>query len=241
MTHILESADWSSPALALLSSFKKLDPFKPIIMHIRHTERFEPTENENSNLALSTSRGKQAALEFGESLPLNRRYRLYHTHVGRAKETAEGIRMGIVSRGGNATIVGIIPASLALDNDACQEYIRQLQKKYGKTEGVVKFVYRWCAGLIPPKIACPSYEFSQTVASYTFSNLRRAPTDTVDIYISHDTWIAALLFHWFGEPLPEDGINFLEGFIMQPRENDITLYVRDRKIVVEYPYWWSKL
>ncbi len=36
---ILESVEWSGPALSLLGHCTELDPDRPAIMHVRHTER----------------------------------------------------------------------------------------------------------------------------------------------------------------------------------------------------------
>ena len=241
MSRILSSSDWGEPALALLAQVKRLDPSKPAVLHIRHTEAFATSERENSKMPQQNSRGRQAAIEYGEQLPLTRRYRFFHSNNGRAKETAEAIATGIESRGGLATVAGVIPASWALDEKASEAYTQEFRKKYGEPAWLRRFVYSWIAGLAPPKVARPSAEFAELVAEYTASNSRTARLDTVDIYISHDTWVAALLFHWFAEPVPDDGIRFLDGFMMQPRDSGVTLYVRGKKTQAEYPYWWAKL
>jgi hypothetical protein len=241
MKRVLDTVDWSVPALSLLGSVKKLDPMKPAVMFIRHTERFATSERESAGATVSTSRGMSAAIEFGEALPQTRRYRVYHSNMARAKETAEGIRYGVASKGGLALVSGIIPATLAVDVEAADTYVQGLQKRYGGAPWLRRFIYAWCAGLIPPGIVNPSIDFTRLIAEYTASNIRSARLDTLDIYVSQDTWIAALLLHWFGEPVNEDGIRYLEGFMMQSREKDLTLYLGGRKVLAEYPYWWGQI
>ena len=72
----------------------------------RHNKRFDGIS------LLSTPTGIQVARDFGAALPVDRRYRLYHTWVERAKETAEGIKTGIVENGGVAEVAGVIPYSM---------------------------------------------------------------------------------------------------------------------------------
>jgi hypothetical protein len=44
---------------------------------------------------------------------------------------------------------------------------------------------------------------------------------------------------WFGIPAPSDGIGFLDGFLLQPREDAMTLWFRGEKKIVGYPQWWG--
>ena len=112
---MLASADWGRPARQLLESAWELEQGKPAIMHIRHTARNTVTreevqQNPRYDQSLhSTPMGIQSAIDFGSSLPKDRRYTLYHTYFERAQETAEAIRRGILDTGGRAEMGGVIP------------------------------------------------------------------------------------------------------------------------------------
>ena len=114
MSSVIESVEWGKPALTLLSQCKQLNPNLPAVMHIRHTERPKSTQ-ESYDLArktgrstlLSTKKGKQAAFDFGEHLPSNRVYRVYHSPIERARETAEKIHEGLLSQGAESHLKGI--------------------------------------------------------------------------------------------------------------------------------------
>jgi hypothetical protein len=60
----------------------------------------------------------------------------------------------------------------------------------------------------------------------------------LDLYVCHDTWIAALLLHWCGI-VPEVWVNYLEGFVAQPMENKLKIILPSGPIDVNYPYWWK--
>jgi broad specificity phosphatase PhoE len=64
---------------------------------------------------ISTPTGIAAAKEFGSRLPHERNYRLFHTYVHRAKETADAIREGISSMGGNVEAGEIVPFKYSVD------------------------------------------------------------------------------------------------------------------------------
>ena len=68
MADILTKVDWGESARSLIADAATLEPGKPAMIHIRHTERPGVT-GPNSNTLLSTPKGKAAAIEFGEGLP----------------------------------------------------------------------------------------------------------------------------------------------------------------------------
>ncbi len=113
VTIFLESLPWSRPALNLINHVKNLNPNKPAILHIRHTERTSFTKEEVDGTGdisgynlYSTDLGKEAAYHFGASLPTSREYKIFHTSIDRTLETVESIRRGIESNGGVASIAG---------------------------------------------------------------------------------------------------------------------------------------
>jgi hypothetical protein len=237
---VLESVEWSGPALSLLSHCAELDRGRPAIMHVRHTQRTSLViGGESGDNMLSTPVGIAAAVDFGTRLPGDRRYRLYHTYVERARETAGAIRDGIVSRGGSAEIVEVVPFRYSIDRNAVQRYLGKVRERCGNEDATaVGFTNDWLAGLVnPPSCILPSYEFARTVADYTFKKLESATADTFDIYVSHDTFVGSVMFHWFGVPVHQDGIPFLDGFLLQLEDDGMVVWFRNKRIVLDYPHW----
>lgn len=241
---VLASLDWSGPARHLLESVKMLDSKTPAIMHIRHTARSnvsrEELERDSKRHELhnlrSTQIGVEAAIDFGSSLPRDRDYSLYHTWVPRSRETADGISRGVASVGGRARVVEVIPYSMTVDREAFERLIKS-QGWYIK-DGGYDGACHWIAGLIPETILKPSSEFAKEYARMTVKNLYGSSSDSFHIYVSHDNLIMALIFHWFGVPPYEDGIRFLEGLLMQICDDGLHVWLRDRHVVYEPPYWW---
>jgi hypothetical protein len=235
---VLGRVEWGASARSILAGAKDLKPGVPAIIHIRHTER-PGMSGPNSDILLSTPAGKQAANEFGEGLPRDRRYRLYHTLIDRSRESAESIRDGINRRGGEAELAGVFPFRTAFDPKAMDDYIDYMMKRCGdEDEAVVEMMNRWLAGLAPQNVFRPSIEFARMIAEYAQQRLRTASPDTVDIYVTHDTWVGACLFHWFALPMPLGGVRFLDGYLMQPLEGEMAVWYRGEATRMEYPLWW---
>ena len=239
MGPVLSSVDWGKLPLNILKNATELEPRKPAMIHIRHTER-PGMSGPNSNALLSTSLGREAAIEFGEGLPAGRSYRVYHTVVDRAKESAESIVEGIKRGGSKADIAGVFPFRTSFDPQAMDDYIDTVFKRCGDEDvAVAEMMNRWLAGLAPQDVFRPSNEFARMVGQYAILRLENATPDNIDLYVTHDTWVGATLFHWFGLPLPLDGIRFLDGFILQPLEEEMAVWFRGRSMRIEYPRWWG--
>lgn len=239
MGRVLSSVDWGGLPLHILKGAAELEPGKPALIHLRHTERPGMT-GPNSNALLSTSRGREAAVEFGEDLPAGRSYRVYHTVVDRAKESAESIVEGVRCRGGAAEIAGVFPFRTAYDPQAMDDYIDKVFRRCGDEDvAVAEMMNRWLAGLAPQEVFRPSGEFARMIAEYTITRLGTTRPDTVDVYVTHDTWVGATLFHWFGLPMPLDGVRFLDGFVLQPLEEEMAVWFRGKSMRIEYPHWWG--
>jgi len=194
---------------------------------------------ENNHAALCTPRGMEAATAFGEGLPAGRVRRLYTTRIDRARETAEAIIRGIKARGGRAEISGQLPARTTIDQEWSEKYMADVMRATGEeTRATIILTYRWLAGLIPPGYFNPSLEFARTNAVFVAKNLASAGRGSLDIYICHDTYVGAFMFHWFGEPLYPGGVGFLDGFLIQPEEKAMDVWLRDRHVSAEYPWWW---
>lgn len=238
MPRVLTAVEWGQPALSLLRHTQSLNSLKPAVLHIRHTARTQATKGTDGRTLVSTPMGRQAAVEFGESLPKNRRYKLYHTYMDRARETAEEIHRGITESGGVSEIAGRIEFMIILDRRADMEWTQS--QRYFPEDGAYHKTCQWLAGLIPEENLKPSMELAHEISKITTANLVGAPSDAFHIYISHDIWILALMFHWFGVPPHPGGLRFLDGFLMQLDENQMNVWFRDVSESHEYPHWWPK-
>jgi hypothetical protein len=237
MNRVLSSVDWGRQALELLAHCSELDSDRSTVMHIRHTERPVIDDISNGRAALSTPLGKEAAYELGMNLPSGWDYRFYHTYYERTQETAERMHAGIVAGGGASEVVGEMNLRMILDQE---EYFRY-QSGYADTDhSAADFMERWTSGKTPPKVILPSIEFARRAAESTTENLASAEGRPFHVYVSHDVWVAALMFHWFRVPPHKDWYTFLDGFIMQPGDHGMTVYYRDKERTVDYPEWWDR-
>ncbi len=100
-------------------------------------------------------------------------------------------------------------------------YLGKVRERYGSEAATaVGFTNDWLAGLVtPPGCILPSHEFARTVADYKLRTLASATPDTLEIYVSHDTYVGSIMFHWFGVPIHQDGVDFLDGFLLQLRDD----------------------
>ena len=246
MTQFLKSLNWSGPCLSLLEHMKSLDPEKPAILHIRHTERTSFAQEElvrqpdlyNPYALISTDTGKHAAVDFGASLPTSRQHVLFHTPVDRTLETAESICQGIRNTGGKAVLAGKFADLPVLDQKARTELARRRVLRYGIDVFPDGGAILWICGHNPTSLQKPSLEFSQEIARTNMDNLRNAPSNALHTYVSHDSWILTLMFHWFALLPDPDNVSFLGGFLMQLNTDGLQVWYRDKSRLYEYPYWW---
>jgi len=236
MVKVLSSVDWGEPALALLAHCFSLDGERPAVMHIRHTERPLIEEMGDGRTTVSTETGKEAAYELGKSLPSDRRYRFFHSYYERARETAVKIHEGVVDGGGSSEVVGSVPLASVLNHEA---YYRHLSRFSDTDDHAQGFFYRWVSGHFPPEVLMPSAKFAMKGAEIMVGNLRSGGSDFFDVYVSHDTWVAAFMFHWFGLPPHRDWVKFLDGFVVQFGDEVMTVYSKEGRVEVDYPHWWE--
>lgn len=239
MDRILEDVEWGGPTLSLLSSCRDLLEDLPAVMHIRHSERPRMGELGVGRQALLTPNGKQAAYEFGGGLPSSRRYMLYYTYLGRTEETAQQIHQGILDNGGQSKIGGELPLATILDVRKYDHYVSRDTDGRDTDETAKSYFHNWVSGRYPPWIIYPSRQFTQRMAAIMVENLRSASSNSLDIYISHDTWISAFLYHWSGIPPPSNWIGFLDGFTLQLAEERMNMYFRGQTTKNHHPYWWN--
>jgi len=239
MTGILERVEWGGPALRLLSRCRRLDKDLPAIMHIRHSERprINNTGEMNANL---NERGKETARDFGRKLPGGRRYRLYHSYYDRTRETAEEIHQGIQISGGDSELEGAMDLQTVLDPKSYDHIIGRDSLGGDTTDSAVNYFVSWTSGRYNPGHILPSLEFAKKGAEIALRNLETAGAGTMDIYVTHDTWVAAFMFHWFGLPPPADWVSFMDGFILQIDGDEMRTYTKDAEFKVHRPHWWGE-
>jgi hypothetical protein len=209
-------------------------------MHIRHTER--PKEEPGSlevYKIISTEQGKQAAREFGASLPSSRSYRLYHTYMERTRETTENIHEGILANEGSSKVIGSVPLTSTIDRDGWMYHVRRESEMDSDSHLSLRVFTKWISSHYPPWLRVPALDFSQRGAALTMKNLTSAEAHTFDIYVSHENSCAVFLLYWFGIMPDERWIEFLDGFIMQLTEKRLYIYTKDGKKEAYYPYWWN--
>jgi len=237
MPSVLESVEWGKSALELIQHVRELDPNAPAVLHIRHSERLPVSlRQEGFNLSL-TDRGVKTSYEFGSKLPVDRKYYLHHTDIDRTQMTAANIQKGIHDNKGVSKVMGEIPVASVVDVEAASIIMRELMSG-NDAEGARTVFYRWLSGIYPPWVMKPSLEFAQQGASTMMKDLSEAEPGDLHIWVSHENWIAAFLLHWLGE-CSFHWVSFMDGFILQFHEDNMTSYFRGQKKEVKYPYWWN--
>ncbi|MHA1192604.1 MAG: hypothetical protein ACTSP9_09955 [Promethearchaeota archaeon] len=71
--------------------------------------------------------------------------------------------------------------------------------------------------------------------------LKSAPEKSIDIHVTHDIFLIALRYGWFGLPPTKEWVPFLGGFAFIMRNNKITLFDNNEFIEMNPPYWWKNI
>ena len=232
---VLRTQRWCRPARIILKHTMRLSGSCPAIMHIRHTEQPRASPGEDP---LSTERGLRAAYEFGASLPPGMRYRLCHTCIERSRETCLAVKSGLESVEAECRLAGTIPVDTILDPECFYREQSKRQKVEDTDESARTYLENWLSGLYPPSMGRPSMEFAQMIAQTMLEGLRE---DTFHVLVSHDTWVAALMFHWLGLPPPRGWVNFLDGFVVELRLSAPTLITKEGAVETRLPDWLKKV
>ena len=247
MGSVLESVDWGKPALQLLSQIQKVDISKPSVMLIRHSERPQ------GFYATLTETGKQASYEFGNHLTQFKQVNLYHTYQQRTKETVHEIQKALTDNGITSKMVDQVNLRTVNDPNKTKENMIKILASYGiagiptpeqekellsRPDNPPKRNFlKWVSGHYAPLYIRPSLDFVQQLTGILMLNLESSGQGELDLYVCHDTWIAALLLHWCGI-VPMVWVNYLEGFVVQPMENKLRAILPSGSIDVNYPFWW---
>ncbi len=229
---ILSEVPWGEPARNIVVFLRELDYKLPTFIIIRHSEREEPPDIMDVLNAPLTIQGKKAAFEFGNSLPEDLTYHLYHSSVERCRETSQCIQKGIQAKNGKTIYGGEMETLLKINGDSEKivEYIGRDNRE---------FMQFWTGSQYPSEHIEPAVQ----VAQRTFSEIMRISKSVkpkeVNILVSHDLHILTYLFYWAGIAKCKDWIQYLEGFILQLTRDKLIFYYRDGKEEKDYPKWWK--
>jgi len=212
-----------------------LEEDSPAIMHVRHSERTSINSREERDATL-TERGREAAYEFGAKLPKDREYRIYHSSIDRAIETAEEIQEGLRSQETETQLGGVFMKSHH-DREKLWDYLTRDCIDV-EAENARPFFINWVSNRYPPWEIEPGIIFAQRAAKVIMDNLKTTDSRGFDVYVSHDNTIASFLFYWFGIMLSTDWVQYLDGFIVQLKNARMNVYSKLGKKEVYYPYWW---
>ena len=230
---ILSKVSWSGPALKLISYVHELNPSSSVFMIIRHSAREESEDIQKILNAPLTKQGKKAAFEFGQSLPSHFTYHFHHSIIERCKETALCIEKGVRYNGGNTRYQG---------------NLETLTHIKGNSEKIIEFIGRdqenfiryWMQNQYPPELIEPPLNLAKRTASELmkiFQN-NHSPS-TIHVFVTHDIHILIYLFYWAKIEKFEEWVQYLEGFILQLKENKLEVYHERGKKELNYPEWWT--
>ncbi len=232
MSSILDSVTWGNSALSLLAQCKHLDPDKPSILQIRHSEWL--LDRRFPNL---TEKGQQAAIDFGTKLPINNSYRIYHTDSERTQQTAHQIHKGIISKENEAELVGVFNRPEGYARENVLRYIFR-ERELGIENPVRSSFLNWVGGKYPPDEFFPVKDFGVQIAKMALKNMESASQSTIDVYVTHENWVAAIMLSWLGMS-PENWVSFLDGFLVQLYSEKMKVFSKQGIREVYYPYWWN--
>jgi broad specificity phosphatase PhoE len=231
---LLSSLSWGKPVIKLLSYANELENNCKMSIFLRHSAREEPKEIEKVFEAPLTQTGRDAAFEFGFSLPNDRTYRLFHSLIDRCRETAEFINKGIINKKGTSIFRGEMETltTIKCSREKFIEYV---------SRDSYHFVDNWLAGHYPEMEIEPSIDLAKRTAQEITQISHSKDSKTVDIYVTHDFHILVYLFHWAGVLSTKQWIQYLDGFILQFKKNKIFCYYHEGKKEIEYPAWWEEI
>jgi len=230
---IWKNADWTLQARDIVKAVKKFPKSAKIIIILRHSHRNNPTKFEKMHEVKLTPQGHQIANLFGQKLPTSRTIRLFHSVVERCQETAEEILEGFESVGGIGAIKGTLTP--LFNAGTAPGLFLDIFKK----ESPLTFMHRWAVGFYSPDIINPFQTYCQNGAEIIWKKINNAQESGIDIHITHDIFLIALRYGWFGVPPDRDWIPFLGGIAFVLKENEIELFNKDRVISIPNPYWWK--
>ncbi len=230
-----QNSDWTLRAREVLNAIEQFPKNSKLILVLRHSHRNEPKGEEKLYKLALTDLGHAMAKRFGEGLPQERPIRLFHSVVERCQETAEDILEGFERKSGRGIIKGVIEP-LFYAGTAPNYFIEVF-----KNDSPLRFLYRWAAGHFSPKNIMSFQKYSEHAANIIWNGLKNAPESSIDIHVTHDIFLIALRYGWFGLPPKEEWVPFLGGFAFIVHDEKIKLFDNNEFIEMDTPYWWKNI
>ena len=230
---IWEQEDWANKARKIIDKLAEFPDDSKIILVLRHSHRNEPKALEDVNKLRLTPKGHAIAKKFGENLPKNRPIRLFHSIIWRCEETAENIHNGFKKVGGESELLGTFEPlfNIGINNRAIFEKFKNYHFR--------EILYLWAVGFFHSNDWEPFTSYCQKTAQLILNNLKDAPENGIDIYVTHDWHLMSLRFGWFGLPPDSPWVKFLGGFAFTYEDDSILLLDRGELKSVQAPHWWN--
>ena len=224
---------WTEQARNLIKNLKDSSFDSKTILIIRHSQRFEPKFTDENQYMELTPQGRTIAKLFGTKLPKRKTVRLFHSPVNRCKETAEEIHTGFRKIGGEAIFKGECKAVWGIGMNK-QFFMSELQKYRHRV-----VFFRWVSGFYNIEEMPSLVQYCQKGADVILNQLKLAPDNGLDIYVSHDWHTTAFRYGWFGLPPHDKWIDYLGGFAFTFEKNQIILSDYGEIKSIKGPYWWK--
>ena len=231
--NIWENAEWTVQTRSIINALNEFPENSKIILLLRHSHRNNPTATEKMYQLKLTPQGHQIATIFGQKLPISRSIRLFHSVIERCRETAEDILTGFGSVGGEGTLNGTLTP--LFHAGTAPKFFSNIFENGSPIE----FMHRWAVGFYSPDIITPFQSYCQNAAKVIWNEIKDAQEGGIDIHVTHDIFLIALKYGWFGLPPHQDWVPFLGGVAFVLTENEINVFNEDRFLSIPNPYWWK--
>ena len=235
---IWNEGEWTRMARDMTRAIQDFPKDSRIILILRHSHRNEPTDSEKLYKLRLTPLGHEIAKKFGNELPPSRSIRIFHSVVWRCQETAEDILEGFEKVSGVGEIKGHL--EILYNIGASPNFFDRLFKEEDPFDPT-RFLHLWAVSYFSPDEIKPFQEYSKKAAEIIWNTLKNAPKNALDIHVSHDLFIIALRYGWFGLPPPTEWIPFLGGFAFSIHNNILNVFDDNQFFKMKAPYWWEPL
>lgn len=201
-----------------LKSFDNIGQNQPIVLMIRHAERFNIERMVDATQPTLTDKGKQDAYMLGQELSFLCPCSIYYSPVKRCQETAEQINLGMQSSHCDSSIAGY---HLTLGGPYIKgdwNAIASLVDRIGQNE----FIRQWFNGSYPPDMILPLAEAADLQLSFLIGQIKNNHRSSINI--THDWNIMVLREYYLGIKHEDSGSpDFLDGLYLYKADNGISL------------------
>ena len=230
---IWKTSEWTNEARQIIDGLKKFPNNSKIILILRHSHRSETTILQGSQKVRLTPQGHAIAKKFGENLPINRPITIFHSIIWRCEETAKDIQEGFISIGGESELKGELLPLVNIGIKTKEFYIKVFNN--GNT---FDSFYRWAVGYYDPNDWTPFYEYCRSAAHLFLDQVKNAPENGLNIFVTHDFNLLAFRYGWFGLPIKK-WVKFLGGFAYTVGDEQTLLLDYGKLKTLTVPHWWK--